>query len=65
MLHMQPASDTNKEKHGFLTEAYFRHATLAKIVLFVKTILINMQNSLFILGSSSVMQRVNVNCRHV
>ena len=52
---MQPGSDTIVGKWDFPVEAYFRHAMLAKIVLFIKTILINMQNSLFILGSSSIM----------
>ena len=55
----------NVGKYGFPTEAYFRRAMLAKIVLFIKTILNNIKNSLFILGSSSVMQCVNVNYRHV
>ena len=54
MLHMQPSSNTTIGKRGFPTDAYFRHATLAEIVLFIKNILINMHNSLFILDSSSV-----------
>ena len=64
-MTMGPEPISIVEKHDFPIEAYFRRATLAKQYYKIKTILIYMWNLVFILGSSSVMQRVNVNCKHI